>query len=615
MPEAECPGSETLRKYALGEISDAISDEIELHLADCPACEATIAQWDSADDTLMRHLPLAAVANANDPAPAAGWIDVLREQPPGDGPSTPQSARDDAGAGGAGEAPRLPDGLANYELLGVVGRGGMGVVFLARHRQLNRRVALKVIRPEAVSSAEARRRFQREIQILGGLNHPGIVMATDAGTVGAAAFLVMELIDGADLGRVVRDGGPLSIAEACEAARQVAEALAAAHASGAVHRDVKPSNIMVDFTGRVRLLDFGLAHMTRLMNESDETSVGRLLGTLDYMAPEQTDGRQSVDARADLYGLGAMLFFLLTGRPPHGSQAGQSILERLRAVVHDDAPLVSSLRIDVPPELTTLVAALLSRDPNGRPASASAVAIDLAKWAGGSLAPRVASLRGHRPNPDTESAGSAAARQSLAELVGPAVASESTPAALVAVAGDRGTARRKGLRWAALTLFVGFILAGVTIWLKTPQGTLRIESEVDNVTVEVVDERDQVRELRIKNGKNETLLEAGKYRVRLAGTHDGVDLDHDEITLRRGDQALAKITRAAIAERSQSPGGSGQELGRNQSYPRVGPALRLRHSFLVNDSTKGGTKRNGSASSWPRPNPFRSSKRRMPCSP
>ena len=304
----DCPTDQTLRNYILGDCSDAISDEIEGHLAQCTACEATISEFDSADDTLIRHLPLAAATATDVSAPQPGWIDVLRQQPPlaGQGDIHIERVERDLQPAVSGEAPRMPDGCANYELLGVLGRGGMGVVFLARHRQLNRRVALKVVRPDALSSGEARRRFQREIQILGGLNHPGIVMATDAGTVGSGAYLVMELIDGADLGRVVREGGPLTIEAACEAGRQVADALAAAHGSGAVHRDVKPSNIMVDFSGRVRLLDFGLAHMTLMTHHSGETSVGRLLGTLDYMAPEQADGERQVDARADLYGLGTL---------------------------------------------------------------------------------------------------------------------------------------------------------------------------------------------------------------------------------------------------------------------------------------------------------------------
>jgi serine/threonine protein kinase len=572
MTNLECPRHETLRNYALGNCGDSLADEIEGHLSHCPACEATIAQFDSADDTLMRHLPLAAAVTGDSP-PAAAWIDVLREQPPleqGTGTQERPTAKPQSGA--ASEAAVLPDGFANYELLGVIGRGGMGVVFLARHRQLNRRVALKVVRPEALSSSEARRRFAQEIRILGGLNHPGIVMATDAGTVGSGAYLVMELIDGADLGRVVREGGPLTIEAACEAGRQIAEALAAAHAGSAVHRDVKPSNIMVDRAGRVRLLDFGLAQTARVIYDSGETSVGRLLGTLDYMAPEQADGRQAVDERADLYGLGATFFFLLTGQPPHGARAGRSILEHLRAIAHDDAPLVSSLRVDVPQELDHLVARLLSRDPAGRPESAAQVASALGRWAGGSLAARIADLKVSPTKPESESGEGIAARQSLAELLGTDLSnSTNTPLAMGALRPALGTNRPRwrGLRTAAALTLAGAILAGVTIWLQTKEGKLRIDSEVGDVTVEVRDEQDQIRELRIHKGENETVLEAGKYRVRLAGTHDDVDLDRDEITLRRGKDALAKITRVAQKEPDVVAAATGREKpgpGRKRLY-------------------------------------------------
>ncbi|HEY3968129.1 MAG TPA: efflux RND transporter periplasmic adaptor subunit [Planctomycetaceae bacterium] len=575
MAQFDCPTDQSLRNYILGACSDEISDEIEGHLAQCTACEATISQLDSAEDTLMRHLPLAAAAETSDSSQQPGWIDILCQEPPSGGRGDFGQARLDRNSqpGILEDSGRMPDGCPNYELLGVLGRGGMGVVFLARHRQLNRRVAFKVVRPDALSSGEARRRFLREIQILGGLNHPGIVMATDAGTLGSGAYLVMELIEGADLGRVVREGGPLMIDAACEVGRQVAEALAAAHGNGAVHRDVKPSNIMVDFGGRVRLLDFGLADMTLLTQHSGETSVGRLLGTLDYMAPEQADGQRQVDARADLYGLGATLFFILTGRPPHGSRTGRSMLEHIRALSHDDAPHVSSVRVDVPAELDSLVARLLCRDPEGRPQSALDVAAALARWAGGDLAARVAEHKSRQPIPEFASADGEAARQSLAELLGTDVQRPAGATAPVAASPAR---RQRWRRWTALAALAGMVLAGVTIWLKTSQGTLKIESEVGDISVEAIDERNEVRDLKIKKGKNEIVLETGQYRVRLAGTHDDVELDRDLITLRRGNEVVAKITR--VADRA-----AGHAAERREERPQIVTANPLKKSVTITE--------------------------------
>jgi len=539
-----------LRNYAIGDCDNATSEEIERHLAACPACEDTIAGFDSADDTLMRHLPLAAVGTQQTGSDRPGWLERLRSGPPADSADDVHSQADQQPAASLG-------GLSAYELLGVLGRGGMGVVYRARHRQLNRIVAIKVLSPRMVSAAEARRRFEREIQILGSLNHPGVVMATDAGRIGSAAYLVMELVQGADLARLVRRGGPLAVAEACEVGRQMAAALAAAHALGTIHRDVKPSNAMADGQGRVKLLDFGLAHLATLAAEHRETSLGRLLGTLDYMAPEQADSGQAIDARADLYGLGATLFFLLTGRPPHGADTERSLLEQLRAVASSEAPHARSLRTDVHDELDELVARLLSRDPAARPDSAEEVAAQLSRWAGGDLAARVMEMDSIEDQRVAMFDDDEEARRSLSELLGVGSATPSETEPLVSHGKPKAYGVTAGrLVWlAAITAGIAAILFGVTILLQTPKGTLRIESDLANVRVELVDEQAKTSELTIDRGPNEIVLRAGRYRVRLAGEHDGLAIDHGVITLRRGEQVVARVTRSA--EGGKDVAGSG----------------------------------------------------------
>ena len=192
-----------------------------------------------------------------------------------------------------------------------------------------------------------------------------------------AAYLVMELIEGIDLARLVRKHGPLSIEQATEITRQVAEALAAAHAANAIHRDVKPSNVMLDRNGQAKLLDFGLAYLSERAHKHYETSLGHVLGTLDYMAPEQAEGK-SIATSTDIYGLGALLFYLLTGDPPHGSSPDRTLLQQLKSITTADARSLSSVRVDVPNELSELVAKLLTRDPNLRSADAKQVSQSLA---------------------------------------------------------------------------------------------------------------------------------------------------------------------------------------------------------------------------------------------
>lgn len=547
-----CFTEQDLRNYALGTSDDATTDEIERHLAECPVCEETLAGFDDSADTLMRHLPLAVGALSEGPSAAVerpNWLEQLRGGPPAAAGAVPDPI---VGPVATPLALRALNELSAYELLGVLGHGGMGIVYRARHRQLNRVVALKVLHPRLTATFEARQRFEREIRILGSMQHQGVVMATDAGRIGPASYLVMEFIDGVDLAQLVRRSGPLSVAEACAVGREIADALSAAHRAGAVHRDVKPSNVMIDRAGRIKLLDFGLAQLATLSADDPETSLGQLLGTLEYMAPEQARPEGPVDLRVDVYGLGATLFFLLAGRSPRGTGARRSLLDQLRSLSEDPPYDVRSLRSDVPPELADLTVALLSRDPACRPASADEVAIKLSEWSGGNLAARVADVaatsdEGRRPD-DRD-----AADRSLLQQLG--IVADGSPAGPGAVAGTMsstaaGSGEQPGWRiirriagLIALAACAAAIWFGVTIFLETPNGTLRIESEVADVRVEVIDEKDQARELTIDRNERETVLRAGKYRVRLTGDHDGLAITPEVITLRQGKREVAKITR------------------------------------------------------------------------
>jgi len=220
----------------------------------------------------------------------------------------------------AGQASRLVFGP--YILLDKLGEGGMGIVYRARHARLGRVDALKVLRTDKVASRTVAKRFLREIQLTSSLEHPHVVRAYDAGTVGSQLYLATELVDGIDLSSLVQNAGPLSVADACLVVYQAAMALRHVNEKGLIHRDLKPSNLIRDrVTGAVKILDLGLSGFNRAVADPGQgatlTRDGVLLGTPDYMAPEQVQNPHRVDIRADLYSLGSTFYFLLTGRPPY----------------------------------------------------------------------------------------------------------------------------------------------------------------------------------------------------------------------------------------------------------------------------------------------------------
>jgi len=268
--------------------------------------------------------------------------------------------------------------LGNYVILDKVGQGGMGTVFKARHRRMNRLVALKILPPGLSSVPEAIARFQREVEAVARLTHPHIAAAYDADEAGGVHFLVMEYVDGPNLANYIKQRGPLPISVAVRLMTQAARGLATAHAQGVVHRDIKPGNIMVNRQGVLKILDMGLAQMrgqdANLDLLSEVTQTGRVMGTVDYMAPEQARDAKNVDLRADIYSLGCTLYFLITGRAPApvGSAAEKLLWHQTQVL-----PPLSSSGSQSTPRLDALLAALLAKKPENRPSSMHAVATEL----------------------------------------------------------------------------------------------------------------------------------------------------------------------------------------------------------------------------------------------
>jgi serine/threonine-protein kinase len=280
--------------------------------------------------------------------------------------------------------------IGQYVVLEKIGEGGMGKVFKATQLSLGRVVALKVVRGALLRNETALKRFQREVRAAAKLNHPNIVRVFDADQVGERHFLVMEYIAGIDLTKLVKERGPLPIGLACSVARQSALGLQHAHDQGYIHRDIKPSNLLIakdakgEYTVRsvVKILDMGLARIQTDDASGEEistelTRTGTVIGTPDYMSPEQAKNSSQVDHRSDLYSLGCTLYFLLTGESPFPNGTP---LEKLLQHQMDPPRPLQLVRMDVPNELATIVHTLLAKRPEDRFQSGAALALALEPW-------------------------------------------------------------------------------------------------------------------------------------------------------------------------------------------------------------------------------------------
>jgi len=258
--------------------------------------------------------------------------------------------------------------LGEYLLLDRVSSGGTGQVFKARHRTMGRTVALKILSEQARKSPRTVERFRRKVRVLSALDHPNIVAAYDAGERDGCFYLVMEFVDGVDLATLCQRRGTLSRADAVSYGLQAAAGLSYAHSQHVYHRNVKPSNLMIDRDGGVKVIGLGLARLaadTQSRNSDSRrlTQTGRAMGTLEYMAPEQAIDSQSVDRRADIYSLGCTLFAALAGRVPF---PGRTTVEKVAAHREQPVPSLRSLRADVPESLDALLCRMMAKLPEER---------------------------------------------------------------------------------------------------------------------------------------------------------------------------------------------------------------------------------------------------------
>jgi len=271
--------------------------------------------------------------------------------------------------------------IGNYRVLERLGSGGMALVYLCEHLRMKRRVAIKVLPTSKSEDTSSLKRFIREARAAASLDHPNIVRAYDLDEDETRHFLVMEYVDGGLLGEIVRKQGPMGIHRACHYVRQASIGLQHVHDAGLVHRDIKPDNLIVDRGGTVKILDLGLA---RFLQGSEEVLTHGILGTPDYVAPEQCQDSHNVDIRADIYSMGGTLYFLLTGSPPFGEG---TVAKKL--LWHQTRPPrpVKLLRPEVPETLAQVVHKMLAKKPAERYQLPSDIVKALIPWTKNPIAP------------------------------------------------------------------------------------------------------------------------------------------------------------------------------------------------------------------------------------
>ena len=344
-PAAPHPADQTLRDYGLGRLDDRASGAVGSHLESCPACRRRVAE--ATGDSFLGRLRQ---AQATAGGPAANR------------PTAAASPRADGGTTAMG----LVD-LPDYRILRELGRGGMGVVYLAHNQLMGRDEVLKVVSRQLLDRSGVLDRFLREIRAAARLHHPNVVTAYSAFRGGEHIVFAMEYVEGLDLARMVKSRGPLPVSNSCFYIQQSALGLQHAHERGMVHRDIKPGNLILAKEGGraiVKVLDFGLAKATSEDPlDAGLTREGQMLGTPDFIAPEQTLDAQKADIRADIYSLGCTLYYLLSGGPPF---EGKSLYDILQAHQSRDASPLNLSRTDVPVELALLVAKMMAKDPDHR---------------------------------------------------------------------------------------------------------------------------------------------------------------------------------------------------------------------------------------------------------
>ncbi len=391
--------------------------------------------------------------------------------------------------------------FAGYEIVGIVGHGGMGIVLKGFEGSLHRYVAIKVLAPRLATNGTARQRFAREAQATAAVRHDNVIAIHRVDDWHGLPFLVMPYVAGISLQKRIDTQGPLTVEQALRVGVQIASGLAAAHAQGLVHRDIKPANILLELgVERITITDFGLA---RAVDDASITRTGIIAGTPQYMSPEQAQAGQ-IDARSDLFSLGSVLYTMVTGRPPF---RGLGSFEVLQKIVDRNPRPIREIEPTVPEWFQQIVSKLHSKKPSDRPSSAGEVATLLEDCLAHVRQPMVSTL----------------------------------PKLLPKASSHRWVPPRWTLPWIATGMLFSMFMAGIFIVLELDKGKLTIECESENIPIRILKGDQVVERLTMTRTPTTVRIAAGKYTVEIDGDYEGIAIENNKISLSRGSEEKVKI--------------------------------------------------------------------------
>lgn len=503
----------------------------ERHIAECESCRSTIESmiadsrwWDDARTSLVAHVAAHVAASFQDAesfreAKALGDEDY-REAEIGDEVASLGETRlrgDRLRAKlldllGPTDDPNMLGRIGPYEIIGLLGQGGMGAVFKGFDRSLNRFVAIKMLLPHLAASGAARKRFAREGQAVAAVVDDHVMAIHCVDEWQGIPYLVMTYSRGVSLQKRLSDNGPLEVREVLRISMQAAKGLAAAHAQGIVHRDIKPANIFLDQNvERVQLMDFGLA---RAVDDASLTRSGTLAGTPQYMSPEQARA-ETVDHRSDLFSLGSVMYAMCTGHAPFRAESSYSVL---RLITDKEPRPIREINPDMPEWLCAIISKLMAKQADERFGSAKEVAEVLEECLAHVQRPQAMPL----PEKVSSLAPKMVRRPPISKLIG------------------------------AAAFAFSLIFAGVLVVLELNKGTLTIESDAEDVPIRIMQGDNIVERMTVTKAENWVRVAAGNYMVELEDTIDNMIVENDKVVLSRGSTERIKIRYSPTEDRAKT---------------------------------------------------------------